>query len=39
MDNIAAELFWITHILHDLNALPWDSPTILYDYLSVIFLS
>jgi len=39
MANTAAELIWITHLLHDLNALPSERPTLLCDNLSAIFLS
>lgn len=39
MANTTAELIWITHLLHDLNALPSERPTLLCDNLSAIFLS
>ncbi|XP_071703911.1 uncharacterized mitochondrial protein AtMg00810-like [Rutidosis leptorrhynchoides] len=37
--NTAAEIVWITHLLHELYVLPSERPTILCDNKSTIFLS
>ncbi|XP_071699439.1 uncharacterized mitochondrial protein AtMg00810-like [Rutidosis leptorrhynchoides] len=37
--NTAAEIVWITHLLHELHVLPPDQPTILCDNKSALFLS
>ena len=39
MANTAAELIWITHLLHDLHALPSVRPTLLCDNKSALFLT
>ncbi|XP_022003953.1 uncharacterized mitochondrial protein AtMg00810-like [Helianthus annuus] len=39
MANTAAEIVWITHLLHELHAIPADRPTILCDNQSALFLT
>ncbi|KAJ0813187.1 putative RNA-directed DNA polymerase [Helianthus annuus] len=39
MANTASELIWITHLLHELHALPPGPPTLLCDNKSALFLS
>nr|GEU64325.1 hypothetical protein [Tanacetum cinerariifolium] len=39
MDNTAAEIVWITHLLQEMHALPPERPTILCDNRSALFLT
>ena len=39
MANTASKIIWVTHLLHELYALPPDHPTLLSDNQSSIFLS